>query len=246
MLDGYFDPMRLKTTVFIPTIPNHFKYLENIVQTYNTGKVIPDEIIISAAMDNSDIHQLDHLKQYDNVRIEPYFGKLEVGPNRQRAKEFVDGGIILYQDSDDLPCKERVYWVRKFFQENSDISVLNHSYVFMGNEISDELLETYITVFSPELKKLYFPNNKYPDDARGLGCYGKYMSFPVHAGAVCIRRNVLDSVSWKRMSEYQIFNPLPLYSYKGAYAEDAEFCFDCIWKLNKSAIISLPLYYYRK
>jgi len=48
------------------------------------------------------------------------------------------------------------------------------------------------------------------------------------------------------MSEYKIFNPLPSGNYKGAYAEDVEFCLDCLWELEKNAIINLPLLYYRK
>lgn len=240
--------MNLTVSVFIPTIPKHFQYLDNIIYKYNNmSKEKPDEIVVGVASNwgSNEIKNPD-LSKYDNVKIIPCKTNLEVGSNRQQAKDYTNSDIIVYQDSDDFPHSERIHWIKKIFSENTDIWVINHSYVFMGQNIPEKLEMNCEIIKSDELKKLYFPNNKYPEDAKGLGCYGKHMKFPVHAGAVCIKREVLNFISWKKMSEYKIFNPLPSGNYKGAYAEDVEFCLDCLWELEKNAIINLPLLYYRK
>lgn len=239
----------MKTSVYIPTIPSHFQYLEDIIIAYLNGREEPDEIIIGPAIaDPKDQHMvcaLDHIfSRYDTVKIFPWSGRLEAGPNRMRAKFLCEGDIILYHDSDDRVHPERVYWIKKLFTEYPDIWVINHSYVNMHTDIPRTLEPPETLILSDTLRKIYFPNNKY-SDGKAFHCYGELLPFPVHAGAVCIRKEVLNHVYWKKMDQQVIAPKQPKEVYRGAYSEDMEFCLDCLWKLNRSMIVNLELYYYR-
>jgi len=240
----------MKTSIYIPTVPNHFKYLENIVTTYLNGSELPDEIIIGPAIaDPKDRHMVDSLEyilsKYDIVKIFPHMGYLEAGPNRQRALFLCSGDIVLYQDSDDMTHGERVYWIKTLFEAYPDTMVINHSYVFMGTELPKELSQPKHILTSETLRPMYFPNDRL-EDAKRFRCYGEGLAWPVHAGAACVRREVLEQVHWKKMDQQVIAPKIPLEQYSGAYSEDFEFCFQALFELNKSMVVDSPLYYYRR
>ena len=236
----------LKTTVFIPSTPGHFHYLEEIIQKYQNGTVKPEEIIVSLSESNrveiSKIYDLE--TKYPTLRFLRHVDKVEAGPNRQFA-ENCDGDIILYQDSDDLPSRDRVEIVKNFFESEPDIFVLNHSYRRV-TEYNEMLLDqSSFKVMGPdELYKLYFPNGDI-NDAKLVKAYGGHIKFPVHAGVVCIRKDVLKLVKWKTWEDQVIAPKPPKEMYKGAGAEDFEFCMDCLFYFKKSAIIDAPIYFYR-
>ena len=246
------DP-KLTTSIYIPSSPNHYRYILGIIEAYMNTDVKPDEIVIGpiilSEQDKQTLKFLEYIinQKYDNVKIFPYQGYLEAGPNRQRARFLCNGDIVLYQDADDLPHPERVYWIKTLFEAFPDTMVINHSYVSMGEKLPKELSQPKNILTSETLRTMYFPNNQL-EDAKRFRCYGERIptNIPVHAGAVCIRPEVLEQIYWKKMDQQIIAPKIPLELYKGAYSEDMEFCFECLYKLNRSIIIDSPLYFYRR
>jgi hypothetical protein len=109
----------MKYSLFIPTIPKHFHFLNEILEKYKNGSEQPDEIIISIS-ESSKINQDDIriLKNNFNIKIIEHNNIMLAGPNRQVSKEFCNGDVIIYQDSDDLPHFQRIEVIKSFFEND--------------------------------------------------------------------------------------------------------------------------------
>lgn len=241
----------MTTSIFIPTTPFHIKYLTRILRYTRIGKVQPDEIIISISdyksCDKETIDIINNIeKEYDVIIIknEP----LNPGPNRQLAKNYCKGDIIIYQDSDDVPHPRRVEIIKYFF-ENYDISHLNHSGVMSFNDIIIDFKEIELDkiniIHSDTIYKKYFPNNNIMDCLGQTNSYGsEFTKFNAICGPLAVKSEVLDTISWKDRKELSHSPNWDDVSYKGA--EDYEFCTDVLFNLNKSMIIDAPIYIYCK
>jgi hypothetical protein len=224
----------MKYCVFIPTIPSRFNKLENLVNLYNAGTVKPDEIIINASSVNSDNYNiLINLfnKNIHNLKIIPHRTHLEAGPNRQMAQYISQSDVIVYQDDDDLPSDKRLEIIKSYF-ETMDIVCLNHGYVY--NDILPELKNISI-IESQKLYEHYFPNGIL-EECKHYNSYGDGF-FPICAGPVSIKKNVLNVVQWKEKCNITLTN------FK---AEDFQFCMEVLHKFNKSLLIDSKIYQYLK
>lgn len=231
-------------SVFIPTIPNHIKFLDEILFTYlNKSTVIPNEIVVSVS--NYTAISPDILspiiENYQNVKFILHDKVMLVGPNRQVSKDFCSGDIIVYHDSDDLPHIQRLEIIKYFF-DNYDILHLSHSYDTKENyneDLTDISKINYITseVFNP----YFFPNNKLEECPKYCNGYG-YENFPIHGGAIAIRKEVLNSIKWKDRYELTYSPGWNNIKYKGA--EDYEFNMETTYMLKKSIMIDSKCYFY--
>ncbi len=240
----------LKVSVYISCIPAHNKYLPNVLRKYLAGTRIPDEIVIGLSEWKEGAIDLNNSIFKDpRIRLIGISGKADAGSNRQLSKNECNGDIILYQDADDLPHSERVEIVEKIFLHN-EILTLAHSYLPLNGESHDVNIdfENLKQISGESLYNYYFPNNMLSDCLNVSNCYGDISNklnfeFPVAAGFICIRKEVLNVVRWKSRNE--LSNP-PEWnnpSFKGA--EDYEFFMECLFYLRKSMIIDAPLYFYR-
>jgi len=228
----------MKTSVFIPCIPEHFCYLDRVIAAYTQGTVQPDEIIVLLSDSNEvpDRYIESFWKYFDEIAqpkiklmSEEY--RLYTGEACNLSKHLCTGDIIIIQAADDLPHPRRIEIVKDYFN-NYDIVSLNHSYYgkchidYYGfeklNEMAEEELKD-IKVMQPwEIFKEVTEN---PDNV-----YGQSAGFHVAAGTVCHRREILDEILWTNFP----------------HGQDTVFCKEVIKKFKKSIIISAPLYFYFK
>lgn len=244
----------MKTSLFIPTIPIHFRHIENILNHYYNGTVVPDEIIISI----SQSHNLDDeskkliKNKFPDVKIIEHSDSLQSGPNRQISKTACKGDIIIYQDSDDIPHRQRVEIIKYFFN-NYDIMHLNHSYT--RNESNDFHISIPDIKFidSERLYKSYFPNSILNECLKVHGAYGGGFDMGIHGGAIAIKREVLNVVEWKpkthlfKNEEWLRGGLPPIMNHNDPRipgAEDYEFCMETLFKLKKSILIDAKIYTY--
>jgi hypothetical protein len=231
-------------SLFIPTIPNHIKFLDEILFTYlNKSTVIPEEIVVSVsnyATIPPDI-LLPIIEKYQNVKFILHDKVMLAGPNRQVSKDFCSGDIIVYHDSDDLPHIQRLEIIKHFF-DNYDISHLNHSYD-NKTEYNEDLIDVskinFIT--SEVFNDYFFPNNILEECTKIVNGYG-YDNFPSHGGAIAIKKEVLNHVKWKDRGELNYSPGWDNYSYKGA--EDYEFNMETTFLLKQSMMIDSKCYFY--
>ncbi len=231
-------------SLFIPTIPNHIKFLDEILFTYlNKSTVIPEEIVVSVS--NYTAIPPDILspiiEKYQNVKFILHNKVMLAGPNRQVSKDFCNGDIIVYHDSDDLPHIQRLEIIKHFF-DNHNILHLNHSYD-NKTEYNENLIDmskiNFIT--SEVFNDYFFPNNILEECTRIVNGYG-YDNFPSHGGAIAIKKEVLNYVKWKDRDELNYSPGWDNYDYKGA--EDYEFNMETTFLLKQSMMIDSKCYFY--
>ncbi len=227
----------MKTSLVIPAIPKHFSNITKILEAYLAGTELPDEVVISL----SEAFQIKK-RTKDNIRAlyEKVFDrflliesdeKIFAGPNRQSGSDQSSHPIIIYQDADDIPHPQRIEVIKYFFAKQ-DIVHLNHSYIPSYEQFSFLDPTKIEAITSNDLTTNYFPNGRLMDCLSVTHAYGTPYGL-ITAGAVSIRREVLEKVKWRSPSELQML--------KG---EDYEFCMMVLFSFNKSIIIQAPIYKY--
>jgi hypothetical protein len=91
---------------------------------------------------------------------------------------------------------------------------------------------------SYHIYKHYFPSGQITDCSKVSIAYGE-QPYCQHAGACCIKREVLKDVQWKANDK------LVLAPANRSKAEDYEFCMEVLFKMNRSMMIDAKLYSYR-
>lgn len=243
----------MNISVYIPSIPQDFKNTPQIAQAYLSAPVKPSEIVIClSGADQADQTVKEQLRQIPNVRLHEHKEWLMAGPNRNLAREYCSGDIIAYQDADDLPHPLRLQVCSKYF-EQPGIMVLNHGYIptaLRSQRLNTNNLYFPIIARPPNIYAAYFPHGNYSAVVNITKTYGRriprFKAF-VCTGAPFIRREVLDHVQWRHPDNLVLrVTDNPHYGTERRFAEDYEFCMECVFKLKQSMIISSPLYYVRK
>ena len=222
----------MKISVFIPCAMRHLKYINSVVSSYMNGTRVPDEIVIFVSGMNTYIR----LPYFEKVSYCFVPERVLAGPARQKALFLCTGDVVMYQDADDLPARERVEVVERYFNER-DIVHLTHSYIFMNKERFQRPRE--IKEWDGDfIYNHYFPTGRIRDCSSVSIAYGEAPHHQ-HAGACCIRREILKRVQWKENSA------LVLAPTNRSKAEDYDFCMETAYRFRKSIMIDAKLYAYR-
>lgn len=237
----------MKKSFLIPCTYRHVNSLIDISKLLDMSSVTPEEVIIhiSSCPENFDYKKI----------LEPFFNKKysfkyeitkdfrNAGMNRNNLGEHSSGELLIYQDADDYLHPQRIEFIEKSFEEE-DVMHLAHSYIFNVEPI--EKLQFEKKTF--DFRKLFpldifydlvFDNNKL--DYKQSANYGNFennkkiegnLNYPIHNGAIAIRKQVVDKVFWKTKNKERII------------AEDQDFNFECYYHFNKSFILLDKIYYY--
>lgn len=232
----------MKISIYIPTIPSHFKYLNNIIDIYlNKSTIKPDEICIGVSESNLVKDDIEYLNKKYDVTWFLSEEKMDAGTSRKKSID-CKGDLIIYQDSDDLPHIQRIEIIKQYF-ERENVLHLNHSFSkieeFNENKIK---LKEYIS--SDTIYRKYFTVDGIKNNCKKFTFYGEDFKFLVAAGTPAIKKEVLYEVQWKSRNELSYSYKWNDPKYKGA--EDFEFCMDVLYHFNKSIMIDSKIYFYNK
>ncbi len=219
----------MKTTVAIPCAWHHVRYLDAALSKIAAGTELPDEvvIVISPVEAHKELHHVNTLwqkfRKIFHLVIEFYEFPLGIVSARHALTKYVSGDVIIYHDADDTQHPQRVEIVKSFFDEY-DIVHLCHSYkMFSEGEAGKIKYDDIKVTPSHILYERFFVRGNIPK-AFGHG------PVRIHAGALCIRREVLQKVSWGDL--------IP------GVGEDAEFCLKIVEVFNKTILVDAPLLNY--
>lgn len=136
-------------SVAVPCHYLHVKYLKRLLEAYQHQTVLPLEIIVSISQANLVEHELAEIKKLQwpfpvfyletNDRLGP-------GGNRNRATSQASGNVILFQDADDLPHKQRVEIVKYLFEKYKIHHLIHRFTPFPESFSQREIQPKYITI----------------------------------------------------------------------------------------------------
>jgi glycosyltransferase involved in cell wall biosynthesis len=194
---------------------------------------LPDEVvvIVSPVTDESILNNIKN--KYDqrlNLKIFCAACQLNAALSRDFLTQHITGDLILYHDADDYQHPQRVEIVKKFF-ENFDIVQLCHSYSYLHEGCAGKLDYNDISYVKGEgFYDRYFVKKEQ------VGAFGDIISSQkTHAGALCIKRELLEDIWWKN-------TPIP---FQNRRAEDYWFNMQAFEKYNRFLLIDAPIYVYR-
>ena len=181
---------RIKQTIsiVIPCHHLHFIYLKNLLEHYEKQSLLPMEIIIVICESNKlKINQIKNLKEKTykfNLEIIDIPEKSPAGNNRYLGSQRAKGNIIIFQDADDLPHKQRNEIIEHFFSQFPDIVHICHSYTF---------------TFSNE--KYDLNDIKYKILQYNIFCsHGSMGLLKITNGNIGIRKEILNKINWDTKS----------------------------------------------
>lgn len=114
------QPISHKVSVIVPCHSDHFPLLRTLLLQYQGQSVKPDEIVIALSNAGAvDPHQLGFLKKCSwpfELKIIESPHQQEPAVNRNLACRASTGDLIICQDADDLPHRQRVQVIKYLFE----------------------------------------------------------------------------------------------------------------------------------
>ena len=185
----------MKTSVIIPCHHSHFPFLENLLTEYENQTVLPDEVIISLSQaDEIDPLKIDSLlkkKHLFFLKLLTTKEKKTSGENRNIAGSNASGRIFLYNDSDDIPHRQRVELVTTFFK-NHKIDVLFHGCIRNKDPF-------FYPLDSQNIKHIYTTH-----------FLQTHLSLSNNKGQLCTTSTVFEQIKWKDFlrAQDQVYNKM--------------------------------------
>jgi hypothetical protein len=207
----------MKVGVFIPCAIWHQHHLPALIRNLSDGEPPPDRV---AVVISGGVPSRDAVDAVCGCNLACFDELVSCGDAKNMAHAMLhDCDVIAYHDADDLMTPDRIDVIRGVFS-NSGVKALNHSYVYR----MDEPVDTTLTTVAGD----------YPyaslDDGLSQPAFGGHCGFRVHAGAVCVRRDVLKVVRWEKSEKRD---------------EDRVFCTKLLYVLgNRHLITNHQIYVY--
>jgi len=204
-------------SVIIPCLDKHVYLLPELFVAYENQTVRPDELIVVVSGDFN-TSEISCLNTTIPLIVSVSKQRLYAGAARQRGVDISNGEIIIFNDADDIPHRQRVEITHYFFNKFNTVHLnglwKSGDFKFTYNIpripfiLAEEIIERSILNYKP---------------------YGGWLAANVHAGNVAVSREVFDKVAWTN-------------SQKG---QDMVFCLDLLHTFNRSIIVLANLIRYR-
>lgn len=147
------DAKPFSTSVIIPCHSVHLKFLPQLLDALEMQSDIPDEVVVSISSSGSDddalVAKLEEMNYSFSLKLLRSAKRLFAGDNRNIAIAHSFGDLIICQDADDLPHKQRVELIKHIFKKN-DFDLLLHLHILL---LPDKMPVDQIISNMPELPK---------------------------------------------------------------------------------------------
>lgn len=175
-----------KISIVIPCHYKHFRYIHNLLLTYNKQTVLPYEIIIVIseyfrlnAKIIKDIDKHDYGFIVKIIKIRP---KSPAGKNRFLGSKEAEGDIIIFQDADDLPHFQRNEIIQKCFMKYPEIVHILHGF-------SRHVDNTYYNLEHMEIPSIILNHNIFLN-------HKEMASYNLTNGNMAIRKKIVNDIDW--------------------------------------------------
>jgi len=237
-----FCENRVSISVVIPCDRAHLQFLPRLLSLLETQSHTPGEVVISVSNSNSNddllIAEIEENKFPFLLKIIRSSKRQFAGENRNIAIANSTGDLIICQDADDLPHKQRIEIIKNLF-EITNFDFLLHLYFLQDSEpVFNQYLEYYNTPFPQDHyefltidQSIDFFNihNTHPEfftKFRSSQITDRLMG--VHFGNCAFKRTVFDLIQYNH-------NPS---------GQDVNFYSQVVHTFNNILLINQPLVYY--
>jgi len=131
---------KLSVSVVVPCAEKHVPRLPEVLSALSSQVRRPDEIIV--AVSGCDLSALPNLSKFA-VNVTHSRNRASAGANRNRGSAVACGDVIVYQDADDLPHRQRIEFIAGLF-EQYEIDHLMHFYDLLKEKPSQFTFETAV------------------------------------------------------------------------------------------------------
>ncbi len=229
-------------SVIVPCDRAHLQYLPKLLSALEIQSYIPDEIIISISnstnQDDLIIEQIQQSNFRFAVKILRSAKRQFAGENRNIAIANATGDLIVCQDADDLPHKQRIEIIKNIFQK-TNFDYLLHLFLAPTDEsMIDPYIEYYNHIKFPKnvpdflvldsSLDMYALENMEPEFMKKFLPNEIKSKVGVHFGNCAFKRSVFDMIHYNHYS----------------CGEDVTFFVQVLEKFKKNILINLPLVYY--
>lgn len=175
----------MRISIVIPCHYSHFKYLPGILNIYEKQTMKPYEIVVVISeYDKLSEDEINSLKLKSKYKFQLNIIKINevsyAGNTRRIGTENAIGDIIIFQDADDIPHKNRIRIIRNLFKKHKKIDFICHSYSRNKNILKSN--QNYPKYFI--LKKNIFRNIKLRK------------SLMIAHGNYAIRSRIKNNLNW--------------------------------------------------
>lgn len=193
-----------KIDAIIPLVPQHTKYLKNLLDNLDLQTVTFANIIIVASGFTKDI---SILKSFESGKIHIVYNDLaSAGANRNFGIELAYSELISFLDADDLYHPMRNEYIFKN-EKSSNFDLLLHSYVFFKDNIHFENIDYYNNTKQIFDHNYFIKAKTCEGRARDIEVTNKFKnanlnfltnsdSFPVHHAHVVVKTRILDNIKF--------------------------------------------------
>lgn len=177
-------------SVIIPCHYKHICLLEELLDSIARQTKLPDEVVISI----SEIEKVNH-KKLARMQSKSYPFSLNIllhrgvkyaGENRNSGCEAAKGAILIFQDADDLPCRQRYEAIIHIFKTTPAKQVI-HKWIPAGTK------EPFYVI--KKIKCYRIPSWEYYTTCQMQ-----------HNGNMAIRREVFEQIKWPTSAHFEDTN----------------------------------------
>ena len=184
-------------SVCIPCHEKHIIHLQKLLHNIINQTLKPKQIIIiiseykSINTNDVIIEKLFDIIKDTNIEliIKKYFSVQYANTNRKIATELVTGDIIVFQDADDIPHKQRLEIINYFFMKFDCVHLL-HGWknFFTNNNLNIHEIE-YINIIS---------SNNFPFNIKKNN-----KNLCIHNGVLSFKTCILKDIVWNNLKKGQ-------------------------------------------
>ena len=178
----------ITTTVIVPCIPENVHLLPDLVESYNNQSKLPDEMIITLSdlckMDIGYIYEIEECKDLAKFKILFLVSQknLSIAEHRNTACKYSTGKLLIFNNPDDLPHKQRIEIIRSFF-ELPNVDFLIHKW--KGKDDINDFNKNYRIGHIPYYK---IKRSEYQGLAEVIYDYGN----------IAFRKPVYEKIKWQQ------------------------------------------------
>jgi cellulose synthase/poly-beta-1,6-N-acetylglucosamine synthase-like glycosyltransferase len=136
----------MKSSVVVPCHSTHCRFIMGVINYYKEQSKLPYEMIfVCSNIDKKLLNEIEKKREKIkemNLSFQVHFKVFKkrqfAGLNRKIGANFATGDIVIFQDADDIPHKDRINIIEYFFQKYKPVFI-GHNFIMRNSNKFKEI-----------------------------------------------------------------------------------------------------------